>query len=374
MAPLPKISVVIITYNFAAYVGECIDSVLSQTLRPFEIVVCDDHSTDESWDIISRYSRRYPDLIKAYQHKKNMGVFYNGTFGAKQYTGDLVSMMDGDDRWLPEKLECEWKALQSTPGAQIAYSNVITIDAQGRRTGVWHDGERAAPPSGDVFAEVFSRRVFSNSRSVFRNELVSRRAFSEEGHCDERLESYWDWDRKIRFAARFPVAYSGKALVEYRQHEESFSRQDAAKHLRAMVDVYEKHLPLLSRRSAEEVIRIRCNIECLLGLELIRLPLSESADFFSVRSVLERNASALRQLPKDDRAVLNAELSPLLAKLCLRAARERLGKGHKISALRYLMHSLQYASKPPDLRLALEIILPSPAFALVQTMHRRIFD
>ena len=374
MDSVPRISVVVITYNFGRYVAECLESILSQTLKPFEIVVCDDHSTDESWDIISRYSRRYPDLIKAYQHKKNMGVFYNGTFGAKQYTGDFVSMMDGDDRWLPEKLEREWQALRKTPGAQIAYSNVITIDAQGRKTGVWHDEEGAPPPSGDAFVEVFSRRVFSNSRSVFRNELVSRRAFDEEGHCDERLESYWDWERKIRFTARFPVAYSGEALVEYRQHEESFSRQDAAKHLRAVVGVYEKHLPLLRHRSAEEVIRVRCNMECLLALELIRLPLPENRDFFSVERVLERYGAALREMVGEEGAALNKELSPLLAKLCLRAARDRLEKGRRMSAFRYWLDSLQYDWRPHDLQLPLQIVLPSSAYAALRMLYCRLFD
>ena len=180
--PLPRISIVIVTYNFGRCLRECIESVLSQTLEPFEIVICDDHSTDNSWAIIKEYSQQYPRLIKAYQHEQNMGPYYNGAFGVKVASGDLVSFIEGDDRWLPQKLELEWKALQRHPEAQIAYSNVYTIDAEGNRTGIWYyDGKGPAPPSGDVFIEVFSRRVFHNTRKTFRNELVRRLAHDEEG-------------------------------------------------------------------------------------------------------------------------------------------------------------------------------------------------
>ena len=125
---LPKISVFIITYNFAKYLRECIESVLAQTLRPFEIIICDDHSTDDSWAIISEYARRHTELIKAYRQKKNIGPARNGNFGRKIAKGDLFAGIDGDDRWLPRKLEMEWKALQRHPDARIAYSNVYNIE------------------------------------------------------------------------------------------------------------------------------------------------------------------------------------------------------------------------------------------------------
>ena len=106
----PEISVVILSYNFEKYLSECIESVLSQSLKAYEIVICDDHSEDSSWNIIKSYERLYPNLIKAYRHDKNMGPYYNGTFGGKIYKGDLICLMDGDDRWFPQKLEEEWRA------------------------------------------------------------------------------------------------------------------------------------------------------------------------------------------------------------------------------------------------------------------------
>jgi glycosyltransferase involved in cell wall biosynthesis len=372
MASSPRISVVIITYNFEKYLKDCIESVLVQTLRPFEIIICDDHSTDGSWAIIEKYSEQYPGLIRAYRHEKNMGPFYNGTFGANLFRGDLISLMDGDDRWLPEKLELEAEAFDRQPGAQIAYSNVITIDAEGRRIGVWHDNG-PPPPSGDVFIKVFSRCFFSNSRSVFRNELVSRKAFDAEGHCDESLESFWDWDRKLRLTERFSVAYSGKALVEYREHGGGFSKHDDARHVRAMAAVYQKNLPLLDRRPMKEAALARWHAECLLAKGQMGLPSSEQNSVFSVDRVLERNWSVLEKLPRSDRTALKKELSELLGELYLRAGWDSMEKGYRRTALGHWLNSLRYGSKALDYLLPMKIIIPSRVYSPLKWLYRQMF-
>jgi len=103
----------------------------------------------------------------------------------------------------------EWKALQRDPEARIAYSNVYFIDAQGNRIGNWYDDKGPAPPRGDVFVEVFSKRCRFHSTSI-RNPLRYRFTSDEVGYIDEKLESQWDWDEIVRLTARFPVAYSGE--------------------------------------------------------------------------------------------------------------------------------------------------------------------
>ena len=95
----PRISVLIFSYNFRKYIAECIESVLAQTLKPFEIIICDDHSTDTSWEIIQRYNRSYPGLIRAFRHVKNLGHTKNGLFGRSKVLGELQSEIDGDDKW-----------------------------------------------------------------------------------------------------------------------------------------------------------------------------------------------------------------------------------------------------------------------------------
>jgi glycosyltransferase involved in cell wall biosynthesis len=337
-------SVVIFAYNFGRYIGDCIESVLAQTLRPWQIIICDDHSTDDSWAIIGEYSKQYPDLIEAHRHKMNIGPAQNGIFGLQRARGDLISWLDGDDCWLPRKLELEWRALQKDPEARVAYSNVYIVDAERNRVLVWHDENGPSPPSGEVFIEVFSRRFFKNIRSVFRNHLVYRSALEEVGYMDVNLESYWDWDEKLRLSARFPVVYSGEALVEYRQHGGGLSKSNPEKHFRGMVQVYEKHLPLLQQRTKTEEIRVRCNIESLLARKQSDLPLCERSDDYSPRKVYERNRRLLNRLPPNDRQLLKVEMTPLFKELARQTADEELRKGNKKAALKYWFRIFQQGS------------------------------
>ena len=151
MVSEPRISVVVLCYNFEPYIGECIESILSQTLQPYEIVICDDHSLDGSWPIITHYARKHPDLVRAIRHEQNIGQVHNGNFARTVTKGDLVSFMDGDDRWLPQKLEMEWRALRKHPDAAIAYSGVFIIDADGNRTWAW---QMHCPISSDLIHQM----------------------------------------------------------------------------------------------------------------------------------------------------------------------------------------------------------------------------
>lgn len=252
----PRISVVIVTYNFARYLRECIESILAQTLRPFEIIIYDDCSTDDSWRTIAEYRDKYPELFVVHRQQTNVGMHVNVNTALQRARGELVSCLDGDDRWLPRKLELEWEAMRRHPGAKVAYSNIYSINPAGQRTAVWHDGKGAVPPSGDVFIPVFAKRFFPGTRSIFRNPLLYRSALEAMDYHDENVELYIDWDLKIRLAAAYPVAYSGEALVEYRIHPGGIHNQPLGTHLRDLVGIYHKNLPLLMQRSDTEIRQV----------------------------------------------------------------------------------------------------------------------
>ena len=259
----PRISVVIVTYNFEKFLHECIDSILAQTLRPCEIVIYDDCSTDGSWEIISAYSREYPDLFVVHRQAENVGMHVNANTALQRACGELVSVLDGDDRWAPRKLELEWAAMCRNPEAGMAYSNVHCIDAEGRQTAIWYDGKGPEPPSGDVFVEVFSKRFFPGIRSIFRNPLVYRSALEEMDYHDENVELYIDWDLKLRLSAAYPIAYSGAALVDYRIHSGGIHNQPVDTHLRDLETIYRKNLPLLENRTPAEQARVEAELESL---------------------------------------------------------------------------------------------------------------
>jgi glycosyltransferase involved in cell wall biosynthesis len=365
----PKISVVIPTYNHEEFIAECIESILSQTLRPFEIVICDDGSTDGSWEIISGYARRHPELIRAFRHEKNMGAPQNGNFCARAARGDLFAVIEGDDRWLPRKLELEWKALQEHPEAKIAYSNVLLTDAGGNLIKVWYGENEPPPPEGDVFVEAFSQWHTLNTRFDLRNYLMYRSVL-QEWYCDENLEHWWDWDKEIRLTARYPVAYSGEALVEFRQHEGGISRCGPEKHFKAVMAIYEKNLSLLENRSLAEAALCKCGAERIIAAFRNLLPLSEQSDpEYSLRSVYERNLGRVNRLPRKERAALKRKLSPLFGALARQAAEEELERGNRALAIGYWMRSLLHNPGSFEPYQTARVVLPTPVFSLLRAAY-----
>jgi glycosyltransferase involved in cell wall biosynthesis len=244
-----KISVVITSYNQKKYLQEAIESVLNQTHQPDEVIVVDDCSSDGSQDMILEYANYYPDLVRSFCHDVRIGIPRNRNFALEHANGDLVCFLDGDDRYLPDKLERELETLQQQPEAMLVFSNIYFIDEMGQRLCLW--AENIIPPSGYVFKEVFSRHWPRNC--LYRNELMNINALRQIGFFDENLHIYEDWDLKIRFTNKFKVAYCPIPLTEYRQHPEGISAISSVElHLYTMKRIYNKNSHLLENLSDKD--------------------------------------------------------------------------------------------------------------------------
>src|SRR5215831_9228869 len=102
MSLRPEISVVIPAYNAEGCVGRAIESALSQTHRPIEVLVVDDGSLDGTSEVVASYPAPVRLLRKA-----NGGPASARNLAAREARGDWLALLDADDSWLPEKLERE---------------------------------------------------------------------------------------------------------------------------------------------------------------------------------------------------------------------------------------------------------------------------
>lgn len=236
-----KISVYITSYNQKAYLGEAIDSVLAQTLQPYEIIVVDDASGDGSQSLIAGYVSRYPGLVKGVYHPLNQGVAAARNTALANATGDFVTYVDGDDRFQPGKLKTEARRLAETPGAGLVYSGVRIIDAHGQPIDSW--GLQDGLPEGDIFEAVFGRQF--PRRQLFRSELVDMNAWRQIGFYDPTLAVYEDYEMRIRLSRHLRAAACRQALSEHRRHAGGLSRRPAEDFLQAFIYLREKHQPLL---------------------------------------------------------------------------------------------------------------------------------
>lgn len=239
------ISVVITSYDHKEYLVQAVDSVIHQTTRPVEIIIADDHSTDGSVELIREYVVNYPGWIKGVFQTENVGIPRNRNAALRQVIGNYVAILDGDDRFLPRKLEREIEALRRYPGAQCVYSNVQFIDPEGQRLGV---RDQAEQPSGDVFVYV-ARGKFGLLRSM----LIDYTVLEDVGYLDARLPKYDGFDLTVQLTKRSQFAYVPDPLAEYRIHPTSDSKGYGAEvHLYDLDRIYEKLLPLLADLSIAE--------------------------------------------------------------------------------------------------------------------------
>lgn len=122
-----KISIALCTYNGEKYLTEQLQSLFDQTIRPDEIVVSDDVSSDRTLEIVRKFSDKNIIPINIIEHKENLGVFKNFIYCIKECKGDIIFTCDQDDYWMPTKLEKHMQEHNANPNTELVYSNAEVV-------------------------------------------------------------------------------------------------------------------------------------------------------------------------------------------------------------------------------------------------------
>ena len=234
----PTISVIIPTYNRAAYLGKAIDSVLDQTFSDFELIVVDDGSTDDSGSVA-----RQREGINFISMIENSGVSKARNIGIKQARGKLICFLDSDDLWIKDKLERQIIYMNSEEKPEACYTDEIWV-RNGKRV---NSGKRHQKYSGEILSYCLPLCIISPSSVMLRAEV-----FDEIGLFDESLPACEDYDLWLRLAARYSVEFiPHKLIIKTGGHSDQLSQKyDAMDRFR--VYAIDK---LLSQTSLEENTR-----------------------------------------------------------------------------------------------------------------------
>jgi glycosyltransferase involved in cell wall biosynthesis len=176
LSPLPDtppVSVLITSYNYARYIGECIESVLRQSYQNFEVIVSDDGSTDGSIQEIGRWAAADPRVrLIAGQHRGMAGAL-NAAWS--QSRGQVICLLDADDTFLTRKVEAVVRAMQSNPQVGYVIHRTCRLDAGGNRRGVLpllKPGPSGWCASGALAAGGVLADVPPTSNLSFRREVL----------------------------------------------------------------------------------------------------------------------------------------------------------------------------------------------------------
>jgi GT2 family glycosyltransferase len=239
----PWLSIVVPTYNGAAYVRQALDSVEAQRDDAIEIIAIDDGSTDETVAILRAYARRLPMTVIERPHRGNWVQTTNEGMAAAR--GKYFGLLHQDDVWLPERLQVLRALVARWPRAELFVHPCWYLNSIGRRIGYWRCPlPRVGRPLAaiEVLEHLLVQCFIAVPAPVFRAESADA-----VGRLDERLWYSADWDLWLKLAALGITVYHASPLASFRVHARSQTLQLAGRgdelHRQQAV-VLARHLPL----------------------------------------------------------------------------------------------------------------------------------
>ena len=132
--PVPVVSVIMGVYNCAETLPEALDSLFAQTMRAFEVIICDDGSTDDTYNVAVRHTQQNNSFhrIIILRNEENKGLNYTLNRCLAEAEGSYIARMDGDDRCRPDRFEKELKAFADDPSIAIVSSDMCHFDETGK--------------------------------------------------------------------------------------------------------------------------------------------------------------------------------------------------------------------------------------------------
>jgi glycosyltransferase involved in cell wall biosynthesis len=248
-AMTPTVSVVVTTYNQAAYIADTLASVARQTLRPAEIIVIDDGSTDSTPERIAEFRDRV-----TYVRQRNQGVAAARNAGVEAARGDLIALLDGDDLWDDRKLEEQVQAFAAYPQSGLVAGDVCHFSSEGvllpahLKRYVLNDSD-APIESGRYFSTFLKECIISTTSQVMIPAAVLR----DVGPSDTRFSLASDYDLYLRIAARYPITLVNRVLTSWRILDSSASGPRSGREFRWSAEM----MAVLRKQSKELPIELR---------------------------------------------------------------------------------------------------------------------
>lgn len=247
---MKKVSVILPVYGVERYIAATVQSVLEQTYRNFEFLIVDDDSPDKSIEICQKIKDPRIKILR----QKNQGVSAARNTGIQHAQGEYLAFIDGDDLWVPEKLEKHVEYLDSSPNVGVSFSYSAFIDEAGVPLGIYQTAE-----TENITPHYILRRnpVGNGSTVVIRREVFDAIRYQEtidgvvtECYFDRQLRNMEDVECWLRMSIQTDWQIEGipEALTLYRVHPKGHST-NLLNHMKSVETVIEK-----TRSYAPEII------------------------------------------------------------------------------------------------------------------------
>ncbi len=218
----PELSIIIPCYNYAHYLRASVDSVLNQDYHDYELILVDDGSSDETWEIMLDYAKRYPQ-VRAFKNEVNQGIFKTNQRGWDEAQGKYLHFFSADDLYQPSCLSQVMRMFHENPQLGLVCTDLGYFqDTTGEMT-----TQKAL--EGCVSPRVFSRAEMIplfQATSFWIPGLtciIKQETLKKHGHLDPKLENISDWFCFHKIALLEGVGYIPEKLISMRLHDQTYT-------------------------------------------------------------------------------------------------------------------------------------------------------
>ena len=218
----PGLSVLMPNYNHSGYIGEALSAILKQSYKPFEIIIIDDASTDNSIGIIQEFAEHNPS-VRLIVNEKNTGVVDNLNRLLEIARGDYVYFAAADDKILPHFFERSMDLLQRYPSAGLCSSLSLIIDEEGRNRGL-HPSLIISNHETFITPEKVSNILNTAGLWVMGNAaILKRKALLDSGGFISELHSFSDGFIYQVIALKYGACFIPEPLACWRRMDSGYA-------------------------------------------------------------------------------------------------------------------------------------------------------
>jgi glycosyltransferase involved in cell wall biosynthesis len=207
--PTEDVSVLMPNFNHARYLPRSVNAILAQTVRPRELIIIDDASTDDSVEVLEEFVRRDP-LIHLIRNEKNLGIEENVNRGLKMIQGEYLTFAAADDQLLPTMIERSMAILRKHPqaGMSCGYHSVLieSIGEVRAEATSWSSEPNYLAPA--QLAEVLQGGCVSSTSAIYRKESLLR-----QGGYHSELRWHADWFLNLMIGFREGICHVPDTLA-----------------------------------------------------------------------------------------------------------------------------------------------------------------
>ena len=252
------VSICVPAYNDSAYIKDTINSFLNQTYQNIEVIVVDDVSQDDTYEVLKEIK---DSRLKVYKNEVNLGMGANWNKCISHANGEFIKLLGADDMLMPNAIELEVSAFLTNPSVILVESDTLLMDSTGKKIGVQKRYHNSGLNNGKSLAKKYL--IGNNRFGAAGANMFRKSSFEKYGEFDTNFLNMIDFEFFLRLACHGDIYIIREVLNGFRLANDSNQTQVLGKDKEKTKDYYNTHKRILNKY--KDVLNIS-NLECMISL------------------------------------------------------------------------------------------------------------